>query len=47
MFDTTSVTIFLLIVAIVFVIKTINVVPQQHAWVVERLVNTMRPWARA
>ena len=37
MFDTTSVTIFLLIVAIVFVIKTINVVPQQHAWVVERL----------
>lgn len=28
---------FLLIVAVVFVIKTINVVPQQHAWVVERL----------
>jgi regulator of protease activity HflC (stomatin/prohibitin superfamily) len=25
------------IVALVFVIKTINVVPQQHAWVVERL----------
>lgn len=27
----------LFIVAVVFVIKTINVVPQQHAWVVERL----------
>ncbi|HZW14348.1 MAG TPA: stomatin-like protein [Noviherbaspirillum sp.] len=27
----------LFIVAIVFVFKTINVVPQQHAWVVERL----------
>ena len=26
-----------LVVAIVFVFKTINVVPQQHAWVVERL----------
>ncbi|MDN4060204.1 stomatin-like protein [Massilia sp. YIM B02769] len=25
------------IIAVVFVIKTINVVPQQHAWVVERL----------
>ncbi len=38
MFGTTSTTIiFLLFVAIVFVVKTINVVPQQHAWVVERL----------
>ncbi|GGC02930.1 paraslipin [Oxalicibacterium flavum] len=38
MFGTTSTTvIFLLIVAIVFVVKTVNVVPQQHAWVVERL----------
>src|SRR3569833_1188198 len=27
----------LLIVVIIFIIKTINVVPQQHAWVVERL----------
>ena len=32
-----SVALVTLIVAIVFVIKTINVVPQQHAWVVERL----------
>jgi regulator of protease activity HflC (stomatin/prohibitin superfamily) len=32
-----SVTIILFIIAVVFVIKTINVVPQQHAWVVERL----------
>jgi regulator of protease activity HflC (stomatin/prohibitin superfamily) len=30
-------TIILFIVALVFVFKTINVVPQQHAWVVERL----------
>ena len=38
MFGTTSTTIiFLLFVVIVFVVKTINVVPQQHAWVVERL----------
>ncbi|MFC4929714.1 SPFH domain-containing protein [Massilia sp. GCM10023247] len=27
----------ILVIAVVFVIKTINVVPQQHAWVVERL----------
>ncbi len=32
-----SVSLVLFIVAIVFVVKTINVVPQQHAWVVERL----------
>jgi len=32
-----SIAIVLFILAIVFVIKTINVVPQQHAWVVERL----------
>jgi regulator of protease activity HflC (stomatin/prohibitin superfamily) len=38
MFGTTSTTIiFLLFVVVVFVVKTINVVPQQHAWVVERL----------
>ena len=38
MFGTASTTIiFLLFVVIVFVVKTINVVPQQHAWVVERL----------
>jgi regulator of protease activity HflC (stomatin/prohibitin superfamily) len=35
MFGTVALVIF--IVAIVFVLKTINVVPQQHAWVVERL----------
>jgi len=34
-FGTVALVIF--IIAIVFVIKTINVVPQQHAWVVERL----------
>lgn len=34
-FGTLSLVIF--IVAVVFVVKTINVVPQQHAWVVERL----------
>jgi len=34
-FGTFSLVLF--IVAVVFVIKTINVVPQQHAWVVERL----------
>ena len=32
-----SLSLVLFVVAIVFVIKTINVVPQQHAWVVERL----------
>src|SRR5476649_1412480 len=32
-----SVTLILLLLALVFVFKTINVVPQQHAWVVERL----------
>jgi regulator of protease activity HflC (stomatin/prohibitin superfamily) len=32
-----SLTLIILFVAIVFVVKTINVVPQQHAWVVERL----------
>ena len=32
-----SVATVLFIVALVFVFKTINVVPQQHAWVVERL----------
>ncbi|HWU99138.1 MAG TPA: stomatin-like protein [Oxalicibacterium sp.] len=36
MFDT-SIIFFLLFVVVVFVVKTINVVPQQHAWVVERL----------
>ena len=34
-FGTVALVIF--IVALVFVFKTINVVPQQHAWVVERL----------
>ncbi|MES2148874.1 MAG: stomatin-like protein [Pseudomonadota bacterium] len=32
-----SVALVLFVVALVFVFKTINVVPQQHAWVVERL----------
>jgi regulator of protease activity HflC (stomatin/prohibitin superfamily) len=32
-----SVGLIVFITAIVFVVKTINVVPQQHAWVVERL----------
>ncbi|MDO8653396.1 MAG: stomatin-like protein [Undibacterium sp.] len=32
-----SVAFILFILAIVFVVKTVNVVPQQHAWVVERL----------
>ncbi|MBI3731040.1 SPFH domain-containing protein [Undibacterium sp. Ji83W] len=32
-----SVALVLLVLAMVFVFKTINVVPQQHAWVVERL----------
>src|SRR4051812_12567125 len=32
-----SVSLIVFILAIVFVFKTINVVPQQHAWVVERL----------
>src|SRR5215475_504324 len=27
----------LFVIAVVFVVKTVNVVPQQHAWVVERL----------
>lgn len=31
-----SITFILLVMAIVFAFKTINVVPQQHAWVVER-----------
>jgi regulator of protease activity HflC (stomatin/prohibitin superfamily) len=32
-----TVALVVLVVALVFVFKTINVVPQQHAWVVERL----------
>jgi regulator of protease activity HflC (stomatin/prohibitin superfamily) len=31
------VSLVLLVIAMVFIVKTINVVPQQHAWVVERL----------
>jgi regulator of protease activity HflC (stomatin/prohibitin superfamily) len=34
-FGTVALVIF--VIALVFVVKTINVVPQQHAWVVERL----------
>jgi regulator of protease activity HflC (stomatin/prohibitin superfamily) len=36
-FSLGSISFILLVLAIVFVFKTINVVPQQHAWVVERL----------
>lgn len=32
-----NVTLVILVLAVIFVIKTVNVVPQQHAWVVERL----------
>jgi len=32
-----TVALVLFVIALVFVFKTINVVPQQHAWVVERL----------
>jgi regulator of protease activity HflC (stomatin/prohibitin superfamily) len=32
-----TVSLVLLVIAVVFIVKTINVVPQQHAWVVERL----------
>ena len=32
-----AVALVILIIALVFIFKTINVVPQQHAWVVERL----------
>ena len=32
-----SISLVLFVIAVVFVIKTIHVVPQQHAWVVERL----------
>jgi regulator of protease activity HflC (stomatin/prohibitin superfamily) len=37
LFSFGNVALILFILAIVFVVKTINVVPQQHAWVVERL----------
>lgn len=32
-----EIALFILVAAVVFVIKALNVVPQQHAWVVERL----------
>ena len=32
-----EIALFILVAAIVFVVKALNVVPQQHAWVVERL----------
>ncbi|CAH1194373.1 putative stomatin/prohibitin-family membrane protease subunit YbbK [Candidatus Nitrotoga sp. BS] len=32
-----EIALFLLVAAVVFVVKALNVVPQQHAWVVERL----------
>ena len=36
-FSISTVALVIFVVALVFVFKTINVVPQQHAWVVERL----------
>jgi len=36
-FSMGSLTLILFVLAVVFIFKTINVVPQQHAWVVERL----------
>ncbi|MBV8666174.1 MAG: paraslipin [Burkholderiaceae bacterium] len=36
-FGISGVTFIILLFAVVFIVKTINVVPQQHAWVVERL----------
>jgi regulator of protease activity HflC (stomatin/prohibitin superfamily) len=37
MFNIGGVALILFVLGIVFIVKTINVVPQQHAWVVERL----------
>ena len=37
MFNFGGVAIVLFVLGVVFIVKTINVVPQQHAWVVERL----------
>ena len=37
MFSSAGVAFVIFVLALVFVIKTVNVVPQQHAWVVERL----------
>ena len=48
-----SLAFILFVVAIVFVFKTINVVPQQHAWVVDairrekRLKKWLRDWKLA
>jgi regulator of protease activity HflC (stomatin/prohibitin superfamily) len=36
-FNASTVTLVLFVLTLVFIFKTINVVPQQHAWVVERL----------
>ena len=40
------VTFALFIVALIVVVKAIRVVPQQHAWVVERLGRFLRCWSR-
>ena len=37
MIEFSTVALIILVIAVVFIFKTINVVPQQHAWVVERL----------
>ena len=34
---TTTVSLAILALAVVFAVKTLKIVPQQHAWVVERL----------
>ncbi len=41
-------TLVLFVIALVFVFKTINVVPQQHAWVVEaiRREKRIKKWLR-
>jgi regulator of protease activity HflC (stomatin/prohibitin superfamily) len=37
MFDSLQIALILAIVAIIFIVRTLKIVPQQHAWVVERL----------
>ncbi len=35
----TEIALVLLALAVLFIVKTVKVVPQQHAWVIERLGN--------
>jgi regulator of protease activity HflC (stomatin/prohibitin superfamily) len=37
MFDSLQIALILAIVAVIFIVRTLKIVPQQHAWVVERL----------